>query len=390
MSADRIELLVIVIAAVAIIARRLRLPYTVGLLLAGIALGLLPGNEHLRLTKELVFSFLLPPLVFEAAINLRWPKLRADLLLVGMFATVGLALAAAIVAFGMHWLVAWPLTSALIFAVLISATDPVSVIAAFKESGQTGRIRLLVESESLLNDGTAAVAFTIAIALAVGGNVSVGGAVWQFLMSAGGGILAGGLVAVVGLLIVGRTDDHLVEIVITLAIAYGAFLLAEEFHLSGVLATLTAGILAANYGSAGSFTDKGREAVESFWEFGAFAANSVVFLLIGVRATRVAVVPFIVPTFIAIALVIIGRAVSVYGLSALFSRSRWRVDSAGQHLLFWGGLRGALALALVLGVPDEVPVLSEITVVTLGVVIFSVVIQGLTIKPFIERAVAQS
>lgn len=386
MSADRIELLIIVIAAVAIVARRLRLPYTVGLLLAGITLGLLPGNEHLRLTKELVFSFLLPPLVFEAAFNLRWPQLKADLVVVAIFATVGLAVAAAIVAFGMHGLVAWPLASAAIFAVLISATDPVSVIAAFKESGQTGRTRLLVESESLLNDGTAAVAFTIATSLALGGHVTVGGAIGQFLISAGGGIIAGALVALVGLLILGRTDDHLVEIVITLAVAYGAFLLAEEFHLSGVLATLTAGLLAANFGSAGSFTDKGREAVESFWEFAAFAANSVVFLLIGVRATRVAVVPFLVPTLIAIALVLVGRAVSVYGLSALFSKSRWKVDLAGQHLLFWGGLRGALALALVLGVPEDVPVLAELTVVTLGVVIFSVVIQGLTIKPFIERA----
>ncbi len=390
MSADRIELLVIVVAAVAILARKLRLPYTVGLVLAGVALGLLPGNEHLRLTRDLVFSFLLPPLVFEAAINIRWPELRKDLVFASSFATLGLAVAAVVVAIGMHLIVAWPIATAAVFAVLISATDPVSVIAAFKESGKSGRIRLIVESESLLNDGTAAAAFAIAIAVATGEHVGVWDGALKFLLAAGGGVLCGGVVALVGLLLVGKTDDHLVEIALTVAIAYGSFLLAEELHLSGVLATVTAGLLAANYGSAGSFSDKGRDAVESFWEFAAFAANSVVFLLIGVRATRMAIGPYVVPALVAIFLVLAGRAISVYGLSALFSRSRWRVNPAGQHLLFWGGLRGALALALVLGVPDSVPGVSELTVVTFGVVIFSVVVQGLTINPLITRATRDS
>jgi CPA1 family monovalent cation:H+ antiporter len=390
MSADRIELLVIVVAAVAILARKLRLPYTVGLVFAGVGLGLLPGNEHLRLTRELVFSFLLPPLVFEAAVNLKWPALRRDLALVSTFATFGLVIAAAIVAVGMHLLVAWPITTSVVFAVLISATDPVSVISAFKESGKSGRIRLIVEAESLLNDGTAAAAFVIAIAFATGEHVGVWDGVVKFSLSAGGGILAGAIVALVGLIIIGKTDDHLVEIVITLGVAYGAFFLAEELQLSGVLATVTAGLLVVNYGSVGSFSDKGREAVESFWEFAAFAANSVVFLLIGVRATRMGVGLYVVPTLLAIALVLVGRAVSVYGLSALFSRSRWRVNGPGQHLLFWGGLRGALALALVLGAPDTVPGVPELTVVTFGVVIFSVVVQGLTINPLIARATREA
>lgn len=386
MTATRIEFLIIVIAIVAILARRLRLPYTVGLLLAGVGLGLLPGNDELRMTRDLIFTFLLPPLVFEAAINLPWKALKTDLLLVLTYATIGLALSASVVAAGMYQFAGWPLGISIVFAVLISATDPVSVIAAFKDSRKHGRIRLLVESESLLNDGTAAVAFTLAVAFALGSHVSAQQAIWQFFVSAGGGILAGAIVAFVGLVAVGRTDDHLVEIAVTVAIAYGSFLLAEELHLSGVLATVTAGLIAANFGSAGSLTDKGRESVDSFWEFAAFAANSVVFLLIGLRLSRTSLLPVLAPTVLAIVLVLVGRAITVYGVATVFSKSRWKVTFAGQHLLFWGGLRGALALALVLGVPEEAGVPAALPAATLGVVVFSVVVQGLTIRPLIDRA----
>ena len=389
MSADRVELLVLVIVAVAIIARRLRLPYTVGLVVAGVSLGLVPGNEHLVLTRELIFSFLLPPLVFEAAVNLHWRQLKLDLPFVILLATVGLALSAGIVGLGMHYLAGWPIVSCSIFAVLISATDPVSVIAAFKESGRTGRIQMLVESESLLNDGTAAVAFSIALAAAMGHQVTVQHVILQFFMIAGGGILAGALVAGLGLFLIGKADDPLIEIVITLAMAYGAFLLAEHYQLSGVLATLTAGLMAANLGSLESFSEKGRAAVDSFWEFAAFAANSIVFLLIGVRATRVPITSEPAMVALAILLVLAGRAISVYALSAAVKGTNWKVNGPGQHLLVWGGLRGALALALVLGVPDSVPMSAAITVVTLGVVVFSVVFQGITIGPFIKRATTE-
>lgn len=384
-SAERIELLVIVIAVVAIVARRLRLPYTVGLLCAGIGLGLLPGGEQLKLTRELVFSFLLPPLVFEAAINIRWSEFRAVLLLVVVFATVGLVTAAAIVAAGMRWAIEWPLTSCVVFAVLIAATDPVSVIAVLKESGLKNRIALIVESESLLNDGTAAVAFSIAVAVALGGNKGVPQAIGEFIVCSLGGVLAGMLVAWAGLILVGKASDHLAEIAVTVAMAYGSFLLAEHFHLSGVLAAVSAGLLAGHRGFSGSFTEKGRDSIEPFWEFAAFAANSIAFLLIGVRATRVPVTGVLVPTLVAIALVVVGRAVSVYGLCALFHRTSWKLDWPSQNLLFWGGLRGALALALVLGLPEGVADQPEIVAVTFWVVVFSVIVQGLTIRPLIAR-----
>jgi CPA1 family monovalent cation:H+ antiporter len=147
--------------------------------------------------------------------------------------------------------------------------------------------------------------------------------------------------------------------------------------------------MAANLGSLESFSEKGRAAVDSFWEFAAFAANSIVFLLIGVRATRVPITSEPAMVALAILLVLAGRAISVYALSAAVKGTNWKVNGPGQHLLVWGGLRGALALALVLGVPDSVPMSAAITVVTLGVVVFSVVFQGITIGPFIKRATTE-
>lgn len=387
MTPDRIELLIIVVAAVALLVQRLRLPYTVGLMLAGFGLGVMPGNESLHLTKELVFMFLLPPLVFEAALNLRLPELQKDLVFIGTMATLGLVVSAAIVATGAVVFLGWTPQVSVLFAVLISATDPVSVIAMFKEAKKRSRIRLLLEAESLLNDGTAAVAFTLASAVAMGGDASPIHALGQFTYSAFGGVWAGILTGWGGLILVGRTDDPMVEIAITVATAYGSFLLAQHFGMSGVLATVAAGIVAGTYGSKGHFTERGIEATDNFWEFSAFAANSVIFLLIGARVVHIPLAQYGFPILIGVMLVLAGRAASVYGIGAAFSKTSWKVDLAGQHLLFWGGLRGALALALVLGIPESTRHATGVTAVTFGIVAFSVIVQGITMKPLVAKTV---
>lgn len=220
------------------------------------------------------------------------------------------------------------------------------------------------------------------LAFASGTQISVGDTVQTLLVSVGGGILAG-LVVTGGLfLLVQRTEDHLVEITLTTVAAYGSFLLAEHFHASGVLASTTAGIITGNFGSLGSFTDRGRGAVESFWEYVAFVINSIIFILIGIREAHqnffVATIP------IAIVLVLLGRAVAIYPLSALFSRSALRVETSHQHVLFWGGLRGALALALALGLPASIPLHDEIVTVAFGVVAFSLFVQGTSMTPLLR------
>ncbi|MCB0826707.1 MAG: cation:proton antiporter [Armatimonadetes bacterium] len=374
---------------VAIIANRLKIPYTVGLVLAGAGLAFSPISGETGLTKEMVFTLFLPPLVFEASFLLRWEDFKKDLGVATAMATWGIGLSVAVVAFAMSRYAGWDLAPAIAFAVLISATDPVSVIATMKEAGIKGRLRNLVESESLLNDGTAAVGFGIAVALGMGEHFAPFDAVMDFFAVALGGIAIGGLVAGACLLVAGRTEDHLVELAITTLAAFGSFLLAEHWHLSGVLATVTAGLMLGNLGSFGPITAKGHQAVESFWDFGAFLANSFVFLLIGINEARENLAALSTPIMIAIGAVLVGRAIGVYTVCGGFHWSRARVKSTHQHVLFWGGLRGALALALALGLPRQFPMRAEIITVTAGVVAFSILIQGLSMTPILKRMAAK-
>lgn len=381
---EQIELFLLVAAIVAMVARLLKIPYTIGLVIAGIILAFVPFPNYVELSKELIFIIFLPTLVFEAALYIRWKELQQDLGVVLTLATVGVLLSAGITAAGMHYLVQWEWQIALVFGILIAATDPVSVTATFKETGVEGRLRLLIEAESLFNDSTAAVGFGIAVTLAMGHTIGAVETANLLVTSIGGGILCGIAVAGSLLLLAGQTEDHLVEITFTTTIAYGSFLLAEHFHCSGVLATLTAGLMVGNLGSLGSISDKGRESVESFWEYIAFIANSLIFILIGIQESHESFGYLLVPIGVAITVVIIGRALAIYPLCAIFARSTLRVKLTHQHALFWGGLRGALALALALGLPLEMPHRSEIITVTFGVVAFSVFVQGLTMQPMLN------
>ena len=366
------------------LARRLHVPYSVGLVFAGIGLALLPFSPNIELTKQLVFTAFLPPLIFEAAFQLRWPELRKDLLIISILATIGVVLSAAATAIGMRYLAQWTWISAIVFGVLIAATDPVSVIATFKDAKVLGRARLLVEAESLFNDATAAVAFTIVLLFVSGQSIGVFGVTKTLLIVVAGSLVCGAVVAIAVLLLAGATDDHLVEITFTTVGAFGSFLLAEHFHLSGVLATLTAGLIIGNVGHL-TIASATREAVEEFWEYAAFVANSLIFLLIGMRLANQNYEFVLLPAVIAIVIVTVGRAIAIYPLCFVFARSKLRIKSQHQHILFWGGLRGALALALALGLTSDVPGREAIITVAFAVVAFSIFVQGLTIKPLMRR-----
>jgi Na+:H+ antiporter len=381
---EQIEVLLLVAAVVAMLARRLHVPYSVGLVIAGIGLALLPFSPRVELTKSLIFTAFLPPLIFEAAIHLRWRELRKDLSIILVLATLGVLLSAAATAVGMHYLVRWSWMAAIIFGVLIAATDPVSVIATFKDTKVKGRVRLLVEAESLFNDCTAAVAYAIFLAWASGQNVGATATIKTLGLIVVGAILCGALVAAGTLLLAGGTDDHLVEVTFTVVAAYGSFLLAEHFHLSGVLASLTAGLIIGNVGHL-SIASRSKAAVEEFWEYAAFFANSLIFLLIGIRVALQSFKAFIISAIVAILLVTLARALAIYPCCLLFSRSKSRVSYPHQHILFWGGLRGALGLALALGLPPEMPYRQEIIAVSFAVVAFSILVQGLTITPLMRR-----
>jgi CPA1 family monovalent cation:H+ antiporter len=385
--------LLVVATLVAIVARRLSLPYTVGLVVTGIALALAQFTTSPVLTHDFIFDVVLPPLLFEAALHIRWHELKRDLLPVLTLSILGVVVAALVVAAGMAYLLNWPIAPALVFGVLIAATDPVAVIAMFKDTGIRGRLRLLVESESLFNDGVAAVLFGLVLAWASSSGVTTASAASVALalgVTSVGGIVIGLAVAAVTLVVAGRTTDHLTETMLTTVAAFGAFLLAERLHCSGVLATVAAGLLTGNVAVQDGrkwkiLSDEGREFLVAFWDFGAFVANSFVFLMIGMTVARI---PFAAlgttALLVAIGLVLAGRFLSVYPLCWLFRGTRRAIPLREQHVIGWAGLRGALALALALALPPSMPFHDEVLIAAFGVVVFSIVVQGLTMKPLLR------
>jgi CPA1 family monovalent cation:H+ antiporter len=377
--------LLLVACVIAMLTRRLGLPYIVGLVVAGLLIALLPDAPPMPLSPGLIFNVFLPPLVFEAALQLDWRRFRYELPLTLTLAFAGVAIASTVVAIGMNLIVGWSWIGAALFGVLIAATDPVSVIAAFREIGAGRRVSMVVEAESLLNDGVAAVGFAILSLVAAGTTLGPNGIVPAFLWTLGGGLAIGLGVSALILLVVGRTDDPLVEIALTTIAAYGSFLLAEHVHASGIISTLAGGLLIGSVGTR-FLSHEGRDRLRWSWEYFAFLANSFVFILIGMNVGDQPL--WAVGSFgagVAILLVLAGRALSIYPLAALFRGTRWRLPASYQHTLFWGGLRGALALALALAVPATVPERGTIILTAFIVVAFSILVQGLTMPLLVGR-----
>ena len=283
---SQLGFLLFVSALVAMLSRRLQLPYTVGLVLAGMALYFSHISLKWHLSRELIFFVFLPPLVLRRRFSINWREFKQDLPLVGLLASVGVVLTAAATSIGMRFALGWDWGSAVLFGVLIAATDPVSVIATFKEASVPSRLKLLIEAESLFNDGTAAVAFVTVLGVLAGsqpGALTVTGSV---LWMIAGGLFIGGLVAAGLMVLAGRTPDYLVEITFTTLAAYGSFFIAEYFHTSGVLAALAAGLVVGNFRSSRFISDTGRQTLQPFWEYAAFVVNSLIFLLIGAQEAQ--------------------------------------------------------------------------------------------------------
>lgn len=367
--------LLLIVSLVAIIVRRFRIPYTVALVLAGLGLSL-RAQIQITLTPELILSILLPPLVFEAAFHLNLDKLQRNLITIGLLAVPGVVITMLVVGGIIHMGAGLPLGLALVFGALIAATDPVSVVAIFRRLGAPKRLEVLLEGESLFNDGTAIVIYGLVLSAVLTGSFSLIGSVIDFAVIAGGGVAVGLVLGWVVLQLIGRIDDYLVETTLTTVLAFGSYLLAEQLHVSGVLAVVTAGLINGNIGQRG-MSPTTRIVVLNFWEYVAFLANSAVFLLIGLDIDLPALVNNWRLILWAIAAILVSRAIGVYGLSRL-GRSmpeRWR------HVLFWGGLRGAIALALALSLPLGLgDARRTLIVMTFGVVLFTLLIQGLSIE----------
>jgi CPA1 family monovalent cation:H+ antiporter len=384
-----IELLVVV-SIVAIVIRRLPIPYTVALVIVGLLFTFQPGLK-IELTPELLLALFLPPLVFEAAFHVDLVKLRESLVPILVLAVPGVLITTGIVGFIISAGAGLALPVALVFGALISATDPVAVIALFRSLGAPRSLSTIVESESLLNDGTAIVVFNLALAAAVAAATGQGNqelnlfsAVIEFIRVSAGGLLIGAGLGWLVYNILQRVDDYLIEITLTTVLAFGAYLVAERLHFSGVLAVLGAGIINGNLGPKG-MSPTTRIVLFNFWEYLAFLANSLVFLLIGLDVDLSLLVSNIQPIIIAVLAVLISRVVVVYGLNFLINMRGVRVPLPYQHVLFWGGLRGAVGLALALSLPASLAERDLLRVMAFGVVLFTLLFQGTTIRWLLKR-----
>jgi CPA1 family monovalent cation:H+ antiporter len=385
-------LLLLAATVVAILARRVRIPYTVALVLAGLVLGAVHAFDPPHLTQELLFSVFLPGLVFEAAFHLDFGALWRNRAAVAALAVPGVAISIALTAALLTAVVralqpdtgfGWP--HALVFAALIAATDPIAVVAIFKTLGAPKRLGLLMEGESLLNDGTAVVFFTLVLAYVSGGDVTAAKMVGDFVLIVGAGALVGGAVGLAASQVIRLIDDAMLEITVTTIAAYGSFAAAEQLHVSGVIATVVAGLLCGNYGARVGMSPSTRVAVEVFWEYVAFALNSLVFLLIGFEVHVGALSTSWLPILAAFVAVTAGRGVVVALVATLLRRTREAVPRRWVPVLAWGGLRGGLSMVLALSLPATFAYRELLVTMTFGVVALSILGQGLTMAPLLRR-----
>ena len=363
------------------------IPYTLLLLLVGLGLAVL-DVRLVNLSPELILFIFLPPLLFEAAWNIKWENLKRDWVPIVLYAIIGVVICVGGLFWGLVYVAGASLATALLVGASLSATDPVSVVALFRELGVNKRLTTLMEGESLFNDGVAVVAFNLLLGIALGVeqfNLSV--TIAQFLVFTGIGISIGALIGFGISFLTQRFDLPLVEQSLTLVSAYGTYIVAEELGGSGVIAVVTTALILGNFGSRIGMNPRTRLVVSEFWEFLAFFVNSIVFLLIGDQVRFSTLGNYTESIGIAIATMLLARLISVFGLS-FFSNMitpdnedvRWQE----QTVLWWGGLRGSVSVALALSVPAALAEREEIIATVFGVMLFTLLVQGLTTKPLLE------
>lgn len=389
--------LLLIAAAAAIGLKRIRFPFTVGLVLVGIALGGLQLQvealgilSSFSLSPDLILFVFLPTLIFESAFNMDVRLLSRNLAPVITLAAPGLVISTFIVAALVSLLTPLTWGPALVFGALISATDPVSIIALFKDVGAPKRLAILVEGESLFNDATAIVLFTILlsmVATASGSGESVGQGFLDFLRVFLGGLAVGVVAGYLMVLTISLAEDEpLVEVAFSTVVAYAAFITAEHYlHVSGVMATVGAGVMVGALGST-RFTPELKAYLRQFWAYAAFVANSLIFLLVGLSISLSMLSNYAGPIGWAILAVLAARAVTVFGLVPIVNRlpNAEPVNLRYQSIMYWGGLRGAVALALALSLPTTFVFRDLTLALTIGIVLFTLVTGGLTMKPLIH------
>jgi CPA1 family monovalent cation:H+ antiporter len=378
--------LLLVATGVALVSRRLRIPYIAGLVLAGLAITeLLPDLHRIRLDSSLIFNLFLPILLFEAALNTDISRLRSTIKPIALLAGPGILLCAGITSvllrleLGLDWI------PASLVGVILSITDTALVIAVFKEVSAPHRLVTLVEGESLVNDDVALVLFSLILTVYKTGSLSPLYVVQEFLFVIIGGALVGAALGYLSIRLLGQSDDPLSSILLTVAIALGAFQVGQFLHVSGVVAVVVAGLIVGNFEHSEMTSASTQVTLFSFWEYAGFGVNTFIFLLIGLEINLSTLWYTLPAVFLAFIAYQVGRAITVYPLLALVRFFDRPIPMRWRHVLFVGNIKGSLSTALALSLPLGLPGREKLIAIVLGIVLVSLVGQGLSLPWVVRR-----
>lgn len=380
--------LLLLVFITALIASRLHIPQVPVLVIAGLALGFTHLLPRVSLTPATLMGVLLPPLLFEGALHLETNALKKEVWIISILALAGTLLAAVVSGILFAILLHIPSEYGMLFGALISATDPISVISIFRKLGAPIRLTLIIEAESLFNDGMAAVIFLAILNSAKSNQFSISQSIITLLWTGVGGALTGYLLGYLAAKVHSQLDDQLVNMLLTTILSYGSYEIANSLHFSGVMAVVIAGIVVGNKGLLQTMTSEQREGLLASWGFGAFVVNSFIFLLVGVQVVRLHWVGGLYGVIVGVIATLLGRAF-IYPLCFIAGKAGESIPIKWQHLLFWGGLRGALAMALALAIPSTIPYRDLIVSAAYGVVLFSLLVQGLSMDPVMRKLIPQ-
>jgi CPA1 family monovalent cation:H+ antiporter len=377
---------------IAFVAGRLRLSYTVVMVVVGLVVSVPPfGTNIIEVSPELAVTLLLPGLVFEAAYRLDGNELRRSFGGVALLAVPGVLVSAAVVAVVLHLATGLSLDQSFVVGAIVSATDPVAVVATMRQLRAPSRLVTLIDAESLFNDGTAVLVYAIALA-GLAGEISLATGAVDFVIGVAASVAIGAVIGFAVAWLAGRTDDHLIELTLTFLAAYGTYVVASVVHQSGIIAVVVAGILIGTYQHQTLFTARAREAIDAVWEFLAFVLTGVAFLLIGIAISLDLLQQAALYIAWGVVAVLIGRALVIYGL---LGGTSWigrvlgiapQIPVSWLHVINWTGLRGAVAMALALSLPSDVPNRELLQGTTFGIVLFTVLVQGTTAGRVVRMA----
>jgi monovalent cation:H+ antiporter, CPA1 family len=383
--------LVTVASVVAVISRRLVvLPYSVALVVLGVAVALVRPPIHIAIDSELILAVLLPALVFEGAyridLRLLLPSLPAVLLLAipGVLITAALVAVALMLVIGLDWRLAF------LVGTMVAATDPAAILAVMSRSGAPRRLTTLVEAESLFNDGTGVAIFGIALT-AVTVDASLGDMALRLALVTLGSVVIGAVIGLAASVLLRGIDDRVVEVAISLVAAYGSYLVAARLNLSGLIATVVCGLVFTAFARSFGLSPAAREAIDIVWEFVAFLATALVFLLIGLAIGFSQLLAAAMGTAAVVGALLVSRAFIVYGLLGGAARLlQWMgqvrsVPRGWLHVIAWSGLRGAVSVALALSLPADLPQRELLQGIVFGTTLLTLVVQGTTARPLIQH-----